>query len=208
MRPEHGVETVQSKYMGKVYTRSGDRGMTGLHGGGRVAKDDPRIEANGDLDELNCRLGVVRTLLGRDDAWQGWCAELQRVLMEVMSHVATPSALRERNPNPLPEGMDRRCEELIDALQAETVDNGWFVLPGGTPLAAQLQLARAVARRAERRLWTLHRLDPLPECILRFVNRLSDLLFVMARVELQRQGWPEERWREFSYKRKKRNDDE
>lgn len=193
--------------MGRVYTRGGDRGMTGLHGGDRVPKDDSRIEAGGALDELNCHLGVVRSLLADDEEWQSWLAEIQRELMNVMSHVATPSVRRADNPNPLPEGADRRCEERIDALQAETTENGWFVLPGGTPVAARLQLARAVARRAERRLWTLHRADPLPECILRFVNRLSDLLFVMARAEMQRQAWPEERWREFAYKRKKKRDE-
>ncbi|MBR1538453.1 MAG: ATP:cob(I)alamin adenosyltransferase, partial [Bacteroidales bacterium] len=71
---------------------------------------------------------------------------------------------------------------------------------GGTPLAARLQLARAVCRRAERRLWTLHRQDPLPEAILQYINRLSDLLFVMARCELSREDWPEERWKAFAYK--------
>jgi ATP:cob(I)alamin adenosyltransferase len=75
-----------------------------------------------------------------------------------------------------------------------------FLLPGGTPLAAQLQLARAICRRAERRLWTLHREDPLPEEILKYVNRLSDLFFVMARHELDQQDWPEERWQAFAYK--------
>lgn len=193
--------------MGKVYTKSGDRGLTGLHGGERVPKDDPRIEANGTLDELNCLLGVVRSQLPPQHEWQAWLHDIQRELMNVMSHVATPSARRGENPNPLNEDMDRLCEEWIDALQADAEQNGWFVLPGGTPLAAQLQLARAVARRAERRLWTLHRIDPLPESILRFVNRLSDLLFVMARAEVQLQGWTEERWQEFSYKRKKKRDE-
>lgn len=193
--------------MGKVYTRSGDRGLTGLHGGERVPKDDPRIEASGTLDELNCLLGVVRSLLPAGHEWQMWLIEIQRELMNVMSHVATPSARRSENPNPLRDDLDWLCEERIDALQANMEENGWFVLPGGTPLAAQLQLARAVARRAERRLWTLHRIDPLPESILRLVNRLSDLLFVMARAEVQLQGWTEERWQEFSYKRKKKRDE-
>lgn len=189
--------------MVRIYTKTGDRGTTGIHGGERVAKDDPRIEANGALDELNAHLGVVRSLLPPDDGRQEPLHLLQRELMTVMSHVATPSALRGRNPNPLRDDLDRWCEERIDALQAGLGDNGWFILPGGTPVAAQLQLARAVARRAERRLWTLDRTDPVPETILRFVNRLSDLLFVMARDELQRQQWSEERWRSFAYKRKK-----
>ena len=76
--------------------------------------------------------------------------------------------------------------------------------PGGTPVSAQLQFARTVARRAERRLWTLHKQDPLPEIILRFINRLSDLFFVMARYEMQQQNWTEEKWQSFAYKRKKK----
>ena len=85
-------------------------------------------------------------------------------------------------------------------LQLE--DNGYFLLPGGTQISAQLQFARAVARRAERRLWTLNREDSVPADILHFINRLSDLFFVMARMEMQRQGWDEERWQAFAYKRK------
>ncbi|MGX8707993.1 MAG: ATP:cob(I)alamin adenosyltransferase, partial [Bacteroidales bacterium] len=78
-----------------------------------------------------------------------------------------------------------------------------FLLPGGTPLAAQLQLARAVCRRAERHLWALNRRDSVPEEILQYINRLSDLFFVMARCELARQDWPEERWKAFAYKNRK-----
>jgi len=88
--------------------------------------------------------------------------------------------------------MDRLTEEAGPGLH--------FLLPGGTPLAAQLQMARAICRRAERRLWTLHRIDPVPETILQYINRLSDLFFVMARHELARQNWPEERWQAFAYK--------
>ena len=91
----------------------------------------------------------------------------------------------------------------MDAMTVLLTDNGYFLLPGGTPISAQLQFARTVARRAERRLWTLHRQDPVNEDILRFINRLSDLFFVMARMEMQRQDWPEEKWQEFAYKRKR-----
>lgn len=189
--------------MAKIYTRSGDRGSTGIHGGGRVPKDDPRIEANGDLDELNCQLGAVRSQLAPGHPFQEPLHRIQRELMTAMSLVATPSDRRESNPNRLDGELEHRCEELIDALMAECPDRGWFVLPGGTPAAAQLQLARAVARRAERHLWSLHRLDPLPEELLRLINRLSDLLFAMARREMQRSDLPEELWRSFAYKRKK-----
>jgi len=189
--------------MTKIYTRTGDRGTTGIHGGDRVAKDDPRIEANGTLDELNCQLGVVRSLLAADDPWQEPLHRIQRELMTVMSHVATPSAHRTENPAPLDQTLDQWCEAWIEELLAGCPDRGYFVLPGGTPAAAQLQLARAVARRAERRLWTLHRIDPLPDALLRFVNRLSDLLFALARAEMQRRELPEERWRSFACKRKR-----
>lgn len=188
--------------MKKIYTRTGDGGTTRIHGGERVPKDDIRIEANGSLDELNALLGVVRSLLPDDHDWHAPLASLQRTLMEVMSHVATPAALRPRNPNPMPVGAAAFCEAWMDELTAGLTDNAFFLLPGGTPVAAHLQLARTVARRAERRLWTLNRQDEVPADILRFVNRLSDLLFVLARCELQRQQWPEERWQAFAYKRK------
>lgn len=188
--------------MRKIYTRTGDEGMTGIHGGTRVPKDDIRIEANGCLDELNTLLGIVRSMLSETDEWQTKLCYIQRSLMVVMSHVATPSAIREQNPNELPQDLDKFCEEWMDEMMSQLEDNGYFILPGGTPLAAQLQHARAVARRAERRLWTLNRTDAVPEAILRFVNRLSDLFFVLARFELQRQQWPEEKWMAFSYKRK------
>ncbi len=122
--------------------------------------------------------------------------------MVVMSHVATPDGVL--NPNLLSAAeLTVRCEQEMDAMTAGLKENGYFLLPGGTPVSAQLHFARTVARRAERRLWTLHRQAPLNEDILRFVNRLSDLFFVMARTEMQRQDWPEEKWQEFTYKRKR-----
>lgn len=194
--------------MRKIYTRTGDEGMTGIHGGERVPKDDIRIEANGCLDELNTLLGIIRSILPETDEWQEKLYFIQHSMMIVMSHVATPSAIRDRNPNELPQDLDKFCEDWMDGMMSQLEDNGYFILPGGTLLAAQLQNARAVARRAERRLWTLNRTDEVPGEILRFINRLSDLLFVMARFEMQRQQWPEEKWMKFSYKRKKRNDNQ
>lgn len=187
--------------MKKVYTKTGDKGTTGIHGGARVPKDDPRIEANGCLDELNAQIGIIRSLLPAEDAWQELLHTVQRELMVVMSHVATPSGIV--NPNLLSAAaLTRRCEQEMDDMTVELTDHGYFLLPGGTPISAQLQFARTVARRAERRLWTLHRLDPVDESILMLVNRLSDLFFVMARMEMQRQDWSEEKWQAFAYKRK------
>lgn len=193
--------------MRKIYTRTGDEGMTGIHGGERVPKDDIRIEANGCLDELNTLFGVIRSMLPETDGWQEKLYFIQRNMMIVMSHVATPSAIRDRNPNELPQDLDKFCEDWMDEMMPQIEDNGYFILPGGTSLAAQLQYARAVARRAERRLWTLDCTDAVPREILRFINRLSDLLFVMARFEMQRQQWQEEKWLKFSYKRKKKDSD-
>ena len=150
----------------RIYTRSGDHGTTGIHGGERVEKDDVRIEANGALDELNAVVGLLRVKLGVGHEWQGML-KIDR-LNGGMRHPST-----------------------------------YFVLPGGTEVAALCHLARTVARRAERRLWTLNREDEVPGVILRFVNRLSDLLFTMARGEMDKQGTEEERWQEFLYKKRK-----
>lgn len=189
--------------MKRIYTRSGDRGTTGLHGGTRVPKDDIRIEANGCLDELNTVVGIVRSMLPPQDEWQPLLHDLQRELMVVMSHVATPPGVT--NPNPLPaDEWTARWERQMDTLTDSLPEGQYFLLPGGTPVAAHLHLCRTVARRAERRLWTLHRQSPLPEALLGYINRLSDLFFVLARAELCRQEWPEERWQAFAYKRKSR----
>jgi cob(I)alamin adenosyltransferase len=194
--------------MKRIYTRTGDKGTTGIHGGQRVEKDDIRIEANGCVDELNAGIGIVRSLLPPEHEWQETFLFIQQNLMVVMSHVATPSAIRSSNPNILPDNLAAFCEEIMDGLTVRLEDNGYFILPGGTQVSAQLQQVRTVARRAERRLWTLHKQDPLPEIILTFVNRLSDLFFVMARFEMQHQNWPEEKWQAFAYKRKIKKDGE
>lgn len=188
--------------MKRIYTRTGDCGMTRIFGGERVAKDDVRIEANGCLDELNTVVGIVRSLLSADHPWQNLLHDVQINLMVTMSHVATPSAIRSQNPNQLDDGIIECCECEMDRMTERMDDNHHFILPGGTPIAAQLHFARVVCRRAERRLWTLHREDTLPEQTLRYINRLSDLFFVMARFELHQQEWSEERWQAFNYKRK------
>ena len=197
-----------SQYLSKlikmrIYTRGGDKGRTGIHGGERVDKDDIRIEANGTLDEVNAEIGVVRALLPAGHEWHDLLGKIQREMMVVMSHVATPSAIRDKNPNALSEDLVAFCEQQIDDLSAKMEDNGYFILPGGSLVSAHLQLARTIVRRAERRLWTLNRKDPVSPEILQFVNRLSDLFFIMARYEMFRQGNVEERWQSFLYKRKK-----
>ena len=177
--------------MNKIYTKTGDEGMTSIRGGVRVPKDHPRIEANGTLDELNAMLGVARTLMPKDDERQVLLTEIIHELMRVMSHVATP--VGKTNPRQLHVvELTAKLERLIDEVQTKTTSSRHFILPGGTPLSAHLQWARTVCRRAERRLWTLHREEPLNPDILKFVNRLSDALFAMARDEMERAGCAEE----------------
>lgn len=190
----------------KIYTKGGDKGMTGIHGGQRVNKDDIRIEANGCIDELNSMIGVVRAYLTREHEWQPILFKIQSELMVVMSHVATPSEMRDKNPNKLSEDLAKFCEECMDSMTDRMGQSKTFVLPGGTLVSAHLQLARTIARRSERRLWTLNRQDEVPSSILQFINRLSDLFFTMARFEMFQEGEDEERWHDFLYKRKKNND--
>lgn len=143
-----------------------------------MPKESLRIEVNGCIDELNALLGIVRTLLPDEGEEDALLKAVQRELMVVMSHIATPPGYT--NPKPLrTEVLIATFEQTMDRWMAAGPPVG-FVLPGGTPLAAHLHFARTVARRAERRLWSLHREAPIESSILRFVNRLSDLLFSMA----------------------------
>lgn len=155
--------------MKKIYTKTGDEGMTSLRDGVRVCKEDPRIEANGEIDMLNSLIGLFseRCDNPRD---LSLLADIQRELMVVMSHVSTPYG--KENPRPLHcDELTRRMEQAIDATR---VPSG-FVVPHGI-----VHVARAQCRTAERRLWAVHRLYPLNESILRMMNRLSDYLFVIA----------------------------
>jgi len=180
--------------MKKIFTKTGDEGLTSIRGGVRLPKDDIRIEANGTLDELNALLGVVRTMLPNDNAeWQNLLHQLQREIMTVMSHVATPEG--KTNPRELHvEEWTQRMEQLISKMHDEMELQKHFILPGGTLLSSHLQWARTVCRRAERRLWTLNRESSLNPEILKFMNRLSDLLFMMARFQMYRDGCVEEEW--------------
>lgn len=188
--------------MRRIYTRTGDNGTTAIHGRIRVHKTDIRIEANGTLDELNVAIGIVRSLMDTGHRWQQALKEIQMTLMSIMSLVATKSEMRADNPNTIPENLVAGTEALIDSVASECPAAEYFILPGGTRISAFLHQCRTMARRAERRLWALHEADPVPEEILQYVNRLSDLFFIMARCEMLGADLSEERWREFSYKRK------
>jgi len=179
-----------------IYTRTGDRGETGLFGGGRVAKDDRRVEAYGDVDELNAALGLARAieLMPRVDEV---LVPIQRDLFAIGALLATPD--RDKMHEQLAKARvdeDRvaELETAIDAGEAELEPLRAFILPGGTPKAAALHVARTVCRRAERRVVTLAHTVEIPELVVMYLNRLSDLLFVLARVANRRAGAGEVTW--------------
>ena len=184
----------------KIYTKTGDRGETGLFGGHRVRKDDARVEAYGEVDELNSVLGVAAARL--DGAGQAdVSAELRRIqadLFTIGANLATPRPEDRGRPNAhIPEldsGRVPALEQWIDRAEEELEPLRTFVLPGGTEAAAFLHLARTVCRRAERRAVTLAREAHIDETFLVYLNRLSDLLFVLARLANRRAGVQDVPW--------------
>jgi len=180
--------------MTKIYTKTGDAGETGLFGGGRVAKDDLRIEACGAVDELNAALGVARAR-GADPELAALLAPAQEALFTVGSELATPEGARARAAvPPIDPAWVAALEGAIDRLEAELPPLRHFVLPGGSGAAADLHLARAVCRRAERRVVALHHRQPVAPGALALLNRLSDFLFVAARAANHRAGAAEILW--------------
>jgi cob(I)alamin adenosyltransferase len=182
----------------KIYTKAGDDGMTGLLGSRRVPKDDLRIEAYGTIDELNASLGLARAL-GLDSASDALVGQLQDELFAVGSALADPAP---GGPfqGAITEAHVRQLEERIDALEAELPPLTQFILPGGPPAAAQVHLARTICRRAERKVVKLHHQPEghVAAPLLIYINRLSDLLFVLARVVNQRAGVADVPWRGLS----------
>ena len=180
----------------KIYTKTGDAGQTGLFGGGRVSKDDPRVEAYGDVDELNAVLGMARAVeqMPRIDEV---LVPVQRDLFAIGALLATPD--REKMAQHLAKAridQDRiaELEQAIDDAETELEPLRAFIIPGGTPKAAALHVARTVCRRAERRVVTLQRDVELPELTVIYLNRLSDLLFTLARLANRRGGAGEVTW--------------
>jgi cob(I)alamin adenosyltransferase len=178
----------------KIYTRTGDDGTTGWLGKGRISKHDPRVEAYGAIDELNAALGVARSAQagGFDSEIETIQADLFTVGAELAS-VAGESGARPTGPR-IADPDIARLEEWIDTLEAELTPLTQFIVPGGGPLGAQLHFARTVCRRAERRIVALSTAATVRGEILRYVNRLADLLFVMARAANARAGVPERTW--------------
>jgi cob(I)alamin adenosyltransferase len=185
----------------RVYTRTGDHGETALVGGRRVPKDTPRIEAYGTVDELNAILGLTRVFnterLGEGEGHR-WLDEtlrrLQNQLFDLGSELATPEEAVYEGMFRIGQAEVTELEQLIDRCQEELEPLKSFVLPGGGRIGAFLHQARTVCRRAEREILRLSRTEPLPEWPLRYVNRLSDLLFVLSRWVSRRLGEPEYLW--------------
>ena len=175
----------------KIYTRTGDRGETSLFGGARVAKNDPRIEAYGTVDELSSFIGVARA------SWPGspvddQLHQAQIDLFEIGAHLASPGTSR------FP-GVDAsRIEELeraIDAMTSELAPLTSFILPGGSASAAHLHVARTVCRRAERLVVALHDESDATQSTIAYLNRLSDYLFVAARFANAKHGIGDVPWK-------------
>jgi len=180
----------------KIYTKTGDAGDTGLFGGGRVAKSHPRVEAYGDVDELNAVLGVVRATepMSRID---DLLLLIQRDLFAIGALLATPDRDKMRQHLEKARIDDTRVGELehaIDDADTELEPLRAFILPAGTPKAAALHVARTVCRRAERRIVELSESTEIPPLVVIYLNRLSDLLFTLARVANRRAGVAEETW--------------
>ena len=181
----------------KLYTRRGDGGETGLFGGGRVPKDDRRVEAYGTVDELSAVLGVAEAHLA-DARIRETMTAIQGDLFAIGAHLATPPPRAGRSLPPLPALPLARIAEMerwIDAAESETPPLGNFILPAGTPGASHLHHARAVCRRAERRCVTLAAHAELDPGIVRYLNRLSDYLFAAARLANHRDGRTDTEWR-------------
>ena len=185
----------------KIYTRRGDAGETDLFGGERVGKDAPRVEAYGAVDELNATVGAAAAASRHDDVRQ-LCQRIQSSLFDLGAYLATPEeAARQKGGKGGRRGIPgvdaddvQALEHAIDAFESELEPLKSFILPGGTPAAAAFHVARTVCRRAERRAVSLDRESSLEAPPRRYLNRLSDLLFVIARLENRRAGEPDVPW--------------
>lgn len=178
----------------RVYTRTGDDGTTGLGGGQRVGKDSLRIEAYGTVDELNSVLGVA-LVSGLNDTLAGVLGGIQNELFHLGSDLCILEEDKAKMPVPqIEERHVTALETLMDRLSEELSPLENFILPGGTAGAAQLHVARTVCRRAERLVVALARQEAVGAWTVRYLNRLSDALFVMARHENKRRGAPDVLW--------------
>ena len=180
----------------KIYTKTGDTGDTALFGGGRVAKSHQRVAAYGDVDELNSALGLARAGTPAD-FFDILLEAIQRDLFAIGGHLATPDPDKVRKALEKAELSSDRVAEFeaaIDSADLELPPLKAFILPGGTEKAARLHVARAVCRRAERSVVALSQAEPVPPLFLVYLNRLSDLLFTLARLANHRAGVRDVTW--------------
>ncbi|MCY1062515.1 cob(I)yrinic acid a,c-diamide adenosyltransferase [Nannocystis sp. SCPEA4] len=190
-------------YISKVYTKFGDRGDTMLASGDTVGKDAPRVAAYGDVDELNAVLGVLRVELARVEpaaqrelltALDAQLGRIQQELFDLGAELATPGATEGKAPLRVEEADVTRLEQELDAWNADLPPLRSFILPGGGPLGAYAHLARTVCRRAERTVVALTRVEPVRAEAVRYLNRLSDYFFVVARAVAHAFAVPEVLW--------------
>lgn len=184
----------------KLYTRTGDDGMTGLFSGARVSKNHPRIEAYGSVDELNSVLGLAAAACDAARPFERRVAEIlaiiQSRLFDIGADLATPEGARQQAKIHRADDADvAESEGWIDEVDGGNSPIRAFVMPGGTELAARLHVARTVARRAERAIVTLMATEPVGEPVLKYVNRLSDLFFAMARRVNHERGVADVPWK-------------
>ncbi len=183
----------------KLYTRSGDDGTTGLFGGGRVGKDHPRVDAYGTVDELNACLGMVSAACDPERPVEGRfveiIAEAQSWLFDIGADLATPEGnAQEDRVLRIGDAEVEVVERWIDEIEERNEPMRSFVMPGGSELAARLHLARTVCRRTERRMVALAHTEPVSEGAVRYMNRLSDLLFAMSRLANRDRGVEDVPW--------------
>lgn len=181
----------------KIYTRTGDSGTTGLFGGERIKKNHLRIEAYGTVDETNSFLGLARSHSGSHPEYpflDGLLHRLQSELFIIGADFATPQDSKASVPR-IEEQHVIALEQDIDALQENLPTLKHFILPGGTILSSTLHIARTVCRRAERAAVALQQVEPVNNLSITYLNRLSDLLFVLARWVNIRMGIDEEKWK-------------
>ena len=174
--------------LSKIVTRTGDDGSTGLADGGRVPKESLRIEASGTVDELNSALGMVLAC-ELPPSMAAQLLEIQHDLFDLGGELAIPGSVV------IHARQVERLESLVEGWNADLPPLREFVLPGGGAAAANCHLARSICRRAERRCWALSRSEPIGPQALRYLHRLSDLLFVLARVLARRATGSEVMWR-------------
>jgi len=179
----------------KVYTRTGDKGMTSLVGGIRIQKASLRLEAYGTIDELSSHLGLLAAMLGDGDDYQ-FILRIQNNLFNVGTHLATDQSKTALIPSAhLPEGETERVEKQIDAISSMFTESFGFILPGGSKEAAQAHVCRTVCRRAERCIAALAESATVGDEIQQYVNRLSDYLFVLAKKINISKGISENLWK-------------